>query len=111
MAKHENGSKTAWIPGLEKEGADDRWESDDWEAFLFGREASSHLDFELGDGRLLRMHQNLHGASAGLGSADGLHTTVWEAAIALHLFILREERASPGYWKGRRALELGAGTG
>jgi hypothetical protein len=34
-----------------------------------------------------------------------------QAAIALHLFILREDRRQPGCWQGKRALELGSGTG
>jgi len=34
-----------------------------------------------------------------------------QAAIALHLFALREDARSPGCWAGKRVLELGSGTG
>mmetsp|Transcript_71459 Transcript_71459/g.140319 ORF Transcript_71459/g.140319 Transcript_71459/m.140319 type:complete len:450 (+) Transcript_71459:56-1405(+) len=111
-------------------GDDDAQLEDDDGDFIWGRESAPHLDYSLPPDlvgtraqQFLRMHQNLHGVEPresseanglpplSLGSADGVHTTVWEAAIALHLLVLREERRSPGRWRGVRVLELGAGTG
>lgn len=94
------------------------WGPDEWEGFIWGRESAPFLDFPLEQIQAdlkLRIHQNLSGtgeeSAEGLGSSDGLHTTVWEAAIALYLFAEREDKARPGCWRGLRVLELGAGTG
>jgi len=80
--------------------------------FLWVREEAPFLDFDVAGVGTLRIHQNLSGSSTlGLGSSEGLHTTVWEAAVALYLFVLREEQSDRGCWRGKRVLELGAGTG
>jgi hypothetical protein len=100
---------------------------------LWAREEAFFLDFKLNDdSQFMRIHQNLCGNRSELGASSGLHTTgsssvvahvkhlriirrctatVWEAAIAMYLFILREELCSPGCWKGLRIMELGSGTG
>lgn len=84
----------------------------DWYGFLWEREAASHHTFEChlatGGIRTVRVAQNLDGARCEeLGSADGLHTTVWEAAVALYLLV----DGQPERWRGKKVLELGAGTG
>ena len=57
----------------------------------------------------MRIAQNLAGRKRDeLGPADGLHTTVWEAAIAFYCFALSNQ--APAF-AGKRVLELGAGTG
>ena len=57
----------------------------------------------------MRIAQNLAGRKKDeLGPADGLHTTVWEAAIAFYCFALSKHAPS---FAGKRVLELGAGTG
>ena len=118
------------------DSAIEQWSSHDWETFMWGRETATSLDFCLAirphdDSRFLRIFQNLKGESSECGSATGLHTTgdfqklfiefsiyetssdpaVWEAAIALHLYIISKEEELPGFWCGKRVLELGAGTG
>mmetsp|Transcript_41347 Transcript_41347/g.53360 ORF Transcript_41347/g.53360 Transcript_41347/m.53360 type:complete len:312 (+) Transcript_41347:29-964(+) len=84
----------------------------DWDDFLWKKESAPVLTFPVLNGDTLHIHQNLNGTqSEELGSADGLHTTVWEAAIAMYLYILREESRHPKCWRGKRVLELGSGTG
>ncbi len=86
----------------------DSWGDDDWEEYMWGREHAPYLDFETKEGGSLRIYQNLQGGHGGLGSAEGLHTTVWEAAVALYLYALKEDRVNPGCWNEKRVLELGS---
>merc|ERR1712008_70216 len=43
--------------------------------------------------------------------ARALHCTVWPAARKLVDAMVQLDAASPGFWKSKRTLELGAGTG
>ncbi|XP_040268450.1 protein-lysine methyltransferase METTL21D [Bufo bufo] len=59
-------------------------------------------ELERRDGAVLGIRQ--------LSSGD-VGCVVWDAAIVLSKFLERRERAEPGLFTGRAAVELGAGTG
>lgn len=46
-------------------------------------------------------------------SKDCVHSgnIVWDAAVGMHHYFMNREYFPQGYWKGRKVLELGSGTG
>lgn len=103
--------------------SDDGGDEEYWESFLWGKQMASHLSYPVpaaaGNPRLrhpgaLQVTQNHEGEGGeALGSAEGLHTVVWEAAVALHLTIQHETfaRLHGVRWGEEVVVELGAGTG
>eukprot|EP00752_Nemacystus_decipiens_P016228 g14509.t2 len=93
---------------MTRDAAEEGESLDDLFGEIWERESQPELVFPIDGGGSVVQTQDLQGKR---WEVHNFSNTVWEAAIWMHHFF-QDERCFPAGWlRGRRVLELGAGTG